>query len=98
VLESIIFPYYDSLTEEQKEEFIFIEDRAKVHKGHARLLRLNKGICGFDWPPSSLELNPVKKVWWWIKHEMLMLECVPTTIKDIKEVLTELWSQVKPKE
>jgi hypothetical protein len=48
VLEAVVFPFYDSLTLEQKAEFIFMEDRAKVHKGKARLPRLNRGICGFD--------------------------------------------------
>ena len=48
VLNRVIRPYYDSLTEEQKEKFIFIEDGAKVHQGKARLWRLNKGIKGFD--------------------------------------------------
>ena len=31
VLDGVIRPYCDSLTEEQKEKFIFMEDRAKVH-------------------------------------------------------------------
>jgi hypothetical protein len=51
------------LSDEQKAEFIFIEDGAKVHKGKARLPRLNRGICKFDWLPSSLDLNPIKKIW-----------------------------------
>jgi hypothetical protein len=37
VLEAVIFPFYDSLTDEQKAEFIFMEDGSKVHKGKARL-------------------------------------------------------------
>ena len=36
-------------------------DRAKVHKGKARLWRLQKGIRSFDWPPSSPDLNPIEK-------------------------------------
>jgi hypothetical protein len=49
VLEAVFFHYYDSLTPEQKAEFIFMEDGAKVHKGAARLPRLNNGIRGFCW-------------------------------------------------
>ena len=75
-----------------------MKDGAKVHKGHARLPRLNRGIRGFDWPPSLSDLNPIEKVWRWMKHEISLLECVPTTIEDMKAVLTELWSQVKPEE
>ena len=48
VLEAVVFPYYNSLKGAKKRDFIFMEDRAKVHKGKARLLKLEKGIRGFD--------------------------------------------------
>ena len=98
VLEDVIFPFYDSLTLEQQEEFIFMEDGAKIHKGMARLPKLEKGIKGFIWPPSSPDLNPIEKVWRWMKHEINQLDCVPTTVEDMKEVLRELWLEVKPEE
>jgi hypothetical protein len=31
VFKVVVFPFYNSLTLEQKAEFIFIEDKAKVH-------------------------------------------------------------------
>jgi transposase len=97
VLEGVIFPYYDSLNRRQKEEFIFMEDGSKVHKGKARLPRLNKGIRGFDWPPSSPDLNPIEKVWRWMKHEITKMASPPTTIAGLKKVLQELWDEVDPK-
>ena len=48
VLKDIVFPYYDSLKGSRKRDFIFMEDGAKVHKGKARLPKLEKGIRGFD--------------------------------------------------
>ena len=87
VLKAVVFPFYNKLSDKQKEEFIFMEDGVKVHKGKARLPRLNRGIRGFDWPPSSPDLNPIEKIWRWIKNEITKLETVPTTIEDIKEVL-----------
>jgi DDE superfamily endonuclease len=63
VLQPIVFPYFNSLSEEEKQDFIFMEDGAKVHKGKARLPKLEVGIWGFDWPPSSPDLNPIEKVW-----------------------------------
>ena len=62
VLESVVFPYYDLLRGAEKRDFIFMEDGAKVHKGKARLPKLEKGLRGFDWPPSSPDLNPIEKV------------------------------------
>ena len=61
VLEAIVFPFYNSLTLEQKAEFIFI-DKAKVYKGKAKLPRSNHGICGFNWLPLSLDFNSIKKI------------------------------------
>ena len=96
VLEPVIFPYFNSLNESQKEEFIFMEDGSKVHKGKAKLPRLNMGIRGFNWPPSSPDLNPIEKVWRWMKHEITMMANPPMTIEKLKLVLQELWDRVEP--
>ena len=61
-----------------------MEDRAKVYKGKARLPRLNKGIHGFDQPPSSPDLNPIEKIWRWMKDEINKLEAVLTTVEEMK--------------
>jgi transposase len=63
VLNPIVFPWFDSLIVEQKEEFLFMEDRAKIHKGMAKLPRKLRGLRRFDWPPSSPDLNLIEKVW-----------------------------------
>ena len=98
VLKRVIFPYYDSVGEKQKEEFIFMEDGSKVHKGEARLPKLNKVIRGFDWPPSSPDLDPIEKVWRWMKHEITKMVSPHTTLESLKRVLQELWDQADPKE
>ena len=97
-LEAMIFPWYDTLNEAQKVEVIFIEDSAKVHKGKAKLPRLNKGIRGFNWPPSSPDLNPIKKVWRQIKEEITKMINLLTTIKQLKRVLQDLWDRVRPED
>ena len=97
VLEAVVFPYYDKLSAKQKAEFRFMEDGAKVHAGKARLPRLNRGMRGFDWPPSSPDLNPIEKIWRWMKNEITKLETVPTSTEDMKEALQEPWSEVNPK-
>ena len=75
-----------------------MEDSAKVHKGKARLPRLNCGICKFNQLPSSLDLNPIEKIQRQMKNEITKLKIVPMSVKDIKEVLQELWNEVDPKE
>jgi transposase len=96
VLKPVVFPHFDSLSEQEKESFIFIEDGAKVHKGHARLPCLNKGIRGFRWPPSSPDLNLIEKVWRWMKQEITKLPNPPTLKAELRIILQELWDQVEP--
>ena len=64
-----------------------MEDGAKVHAGSARLPRLSYGIRGFKWPPSSPDLNPIEKVWRWMKEELKKLGYVPKSIEDLKREL-----------
>ncbi|PVH68640.1 hypothetical protein DL98DRAFT_522632 [Cadophora sp. DSE1049] len=80
VLETVVFPKFDQLGP----EYIFIEDGSKVHLGHVRLPRLEYGIRGFNWPPSSPDLNLIEKVWRWIKEELKKLPFIPTTIEELK--------------
>ena len=75
-----------------------MEDGAKVHKGKAKLPRLNKGIRGFNWPPSSPDLNPIEKVWRWMKEEITKMINLPTTIEQLKRVLQDLWDRVRPED
>jgi hypothetical protein len=80
VLEPIVFPLMDSLGP----EYIFMEDGSKVYKGKVRLPRLEHGIRGFNWPPSLLDLNPIKRVWRYIKEELKKLSYVITTKAELK--------------
>jgi transposase len=48
VLKPVVFPWFDSLTTEQKKEYMFMEDGAKIHKGMAKLPRTLRGLLGFD--------------------------------------------------
>ena len=75
-----------------------MEDGVKVHKGYAKLWWMYKDIKGFDQLPSSPDLNTIEKVQRQMKYKISKLECVPTSIEDIKEVLRELWEVVKPKD
>jgi hypothetical protein len=58
VLQPVSFPLFDELDP----EYIFMEDRAKIHTRSARLPYLEHGVRGFNWPPFSPDLNPIKKI------------------------------------
>ncbi len=79
VLQPIVFPLFDQLGT----EYIFMEDGSKVYKGDARLAKLEHSIRGFNQPPSSPDLNVIKKVWRWIKQELKKLPFVPTSKEEL---------------
>lgn len=54
------------------------------------------GIRGFNWSPSSPDLNPIEKVWHQMKHEITMMANPPRTIERLKVVLQELQDRVEP--
>jgi hypothetical protein len=58
VLEFVIFPLFETLGE----NYMYMEDGSKVHKGNARLPKLQHGIREFNWLPSFPNLNPIEKV------------------------------------
>ena len=90
VLEPIIFPLFDSLGP----EYIFMEDGSKVHKGKARLPRLQHGIHGFNWPPSSPDLNPIERVWRYMKEELKKLPYVITTKAELMREIQRIWDEI----
>ena len=66
-----------------------MEDGAPVHKGAAKAVHKRLSIKGFSnsWPPSSPDLNPIKKVWLWMKARIAQMEPFPTSLQDLKQVV-----------
>jgi hypothetical protein len=79
VLQPVVFPLFNEL----ELEYIYMEDEFKVHLGFTRLPRLQHSVQGFKWPPSSPDLNPIEKVWRWMKEELKKLPYVPKNREDM---------------
>ena len=74
-----------------------MEDGAKVHLGHAKKVRADAKFKGVVWwPPSSPDLNPIEKVWRWMKGRTTQMEPFPTTIDGLKQAVQELWDEMDP--
>ena len=90
----MVIPFLAGIEEDNS---IYMEDGAKVHLGHAKKVRADAGLQGFkSWPPSSPDLNPIEKVWRWMKGRITQMEPFPTTIEALKEVVQDLWDEMDP--
>ncbi|OCK88086.1 uncharacterized protein K441DRAFT_647322 [Cenococcum geophilum 1.58] len=85
VLEEVVGPFLQDM----EPDTIFMEDGAKVHLGFAKAVRKALNIRGFSqwWPPSSPDLNPIEKVWRWIKARITQMDKFPTTLDELKQVV-----------
>ena len=96
VLLDVAIPFLESL-EEGIENTVFMEDGAKVYQGYAKKVRQDVNIRSFCfWPPSSPDLNPIEKVWRWMKARISQMEPFPTEIEDLKRIVQELWDEMDP--
>ncbi len=97
VLEDTVVPFLQGL-EEGIDDTVFMEDGARVHLGWAKPVRAKYKIKGFTkgWPPSSPDLNPIEKVWRWMKARITEMEPFPTTIEALKAAVQALWDEMDP--
>ena len=58
--------------------------------------RLEHGIHGFDWPPSSPDLNPIERVWQYMKEKLKPLPYVITTKVELKMEIQKIWDEIDP--
>ena len=92
VLEPVIFPLFDSLGP----EYIYMEDGSGVHKKFARLAWLQHSVHGFDWPPSSPDLNPIKHIWRYMKEELKKLPFPVLNKAELKVEIQRIWDSLTP--
>lgn len=80
VLKPIVFPLFNTLGL----EYIFMEDWSTVYKWKAKITASGTRIRGFNWPPSLPDLNPIERVWRYMKEESKKLPYVVTTKAELK--------------
>lgn len=77
--------------------FIFQHDNASIHTaGMTQRFLTKKRIKVMVWPPNSPDLNPIERVWAYIKQH---LDLYPTRAKTLQELfnrIEEIWLHLPP--
>ena len=42
------------------------------------------------------DLNPIEKVWRWMKARIAQIDKFPTTLDELKQVVQDLWDEMDP--
>jgi transposase len=78
--------------EEGFEQWEFMQDNAPVHKTKAVLQWFQDiGIPLLDWPPYSLDLNPIENLWSIIKGRLALRVNEHYTQEEFKQMVQEEW-------
>jgi DDE superfamily endonuclease len=74
-------------------EFDVLQDQATAHTAQSTDEFISEqGITMIDNPRSSPELNPIEKVWGWIKHEAN--KNLPGSLEEFKQLILKLWNEM----
>lgn len=47
-----------------------------------------------DWPPQSLDLNPIENIWDMLEKALCSGQTLPSLIKDLGEKLMQQWMEI----
>ena len=85
MLEAAFKPFLEVI--EKETGTVFQEHGAKLHMGHAKVIQVQRALPRYlFWPPSSKDLNPIEKVWRWMKDRITQMEPFPIKLEDLKRV------------
>jgi transposase len=81
--------------DENGTQHYYMDDGASCHNADQVIEFCDaKGIQRPNWPPSSPDLNPIEHLWGWMKGRLTNLKKKPKTIRELKDILTELWYSI----
>jgi transposase len=70
-----------------------LQDGAKAHTADSTWEFIDEnGVHMIQNPPRSPDLNPIEKVWGWIKHEVNKHN--PSTVDELKELIQKYWNEI----
>ena len=77
----------------------FMQDGARCHTAHTTLQWLQDQEIKFwgkdEWPPNSLDLNPIENLWSILEETMKSEKKQSTEIKGLEKLLKRAYSNIK---
>jgi len=78
-------------------DFIFQQDLAPACSAKSTKSWLNDhGVCVFDWPANSPDLNPTENLWGIVKRKMRNKR--PKNADELKAAIKETWAFIPPQQ
>ena len=92
--EQKLYPFYREM-EKQGRNVVVIEDGAGPHRAKAMIRHHQlRGIKIADWPASSPDLNPIERVWLYVRGMLAKREVYPKTKEEMKRAWVEEWNKI----
>ena len=68
----------------------FQHDNAPPHKAKiTQEVLMNSKISVLEWPPFSLDINPIENIWWIFKQKVR--QCNSTTLEELQAAIMDIW-------
>ena len=75
-----------------------MEDNASIHKKICIPAREALGMMTLEWPPNSLDLNPIENIWSYMKDIIAKDYAHISSMQEMKRIIQHLWEQFKDDE
>ena len=89
------YDFFSKANESLPDDFIWMHDNAPPHvvqktKGYLE----RKGITTMEWPPMSLDLNPIENIWSMMKDEVYKTKVVYKNTTELWEAIVAAWHAI----
>jgi transposase len=83
------------INDDLSDRWKLLQDGAPAHKAHSTLdFAERQGVDLVQNPPSSPDLNPIEKVWNWMKEKINSLSIYPATKEELKQLVQKYWDEI----
>uniref|UniRef100_A0A674M9I2 Tc1-like transposase DDE domain-containing protein n=1 Tax=Takifugu rubripes TaxID=31033 RepID=A0A674M9I2_TAKRU len=75
--------------------FLLVHDNARPHVARVcRQFLEDEGIDTIDWPPRSVDLNPIEHLWDIMFRSIRHCQVDPQTVRELSDALVQIWEEI----